>query len=122
MQEGKTHITRLRKYWNIIYLTEPGMLRGPTIRQTIGIITHFTVLRNSLIDAVACMVRTWVDLACYPQKVIELILKMAVKNVLQSDVWNKKGIIIIDGGLGTEVDDRGFSINVRTCNVTPARF
>ena len=38
---------------------------------------------------------------------------MAAKTVLQSDVWNKKGTIIIDGGLGTEVDGRGFSIYVR---------
>ena len=39
--------------------------------------------------------------------------KMAAETVLQSDVWNKKGTIIIDGGLGTEVDGRGFSIYVR---------
>ena len=39
--------------------------------------------------------------------------KMATKSLLQSETWSKEGIIVIDGGLGTEVDDRGFSINVR---------
>jgi S-methylmethionine-dependent homocysteine/selenocysteine methylase len=37
---------------------------------------------------------------------------MAAKSVLESDVWKKQGIVVIDGGLGTEVDDRGYSINV----------
>jgi homocysteine S-methyltransferase len=36
---------------------------------------------------------------------------MAAKSVLESDVWKKQGIVVIDGGLGTEVDDRGYSIN-----------
>ena len=38
---------------------------------------------------------------------------MATKNVLHSDVWKKQGIVVLDGGLGTELEDRGFPINVR---------
>jgi homocysteine S-methyltransferase len=36
---------------------------------------------------------------------------MTTKNVLHSDVWKKQGIVVLDGGLGTEVDDKGFPIN-----------